>query len=598
MPSFESVTNLPSECSVLICGGGPIGLTQALLLNQLNIDCVVLEKYPTRLGAPKAHAVNPRTIEIFRQLKLDTERLRRLGTGRDEAGLVWFLNTLNGTRLGSLPYERQDDAVLELTPEPFFNVAQPELEDWLRTEARRRGVQLCDGYEWLSRSDGVSTVRERKTKQDHQIKSKYLIACDGSRSNVRSSLDIPFDEKAPPAEMMTFHFNADITKLAGHRRGALYFFFNPIVKDYAVIVTHQLASNHVLVAKCGRGIPFDESYFTQERSKSIINRLLGTKDLQYDVLATKAWYMSVNVARTYQADDTFLVGDAAHAFPPTGGLGLNTGVADAHNLAWKIATVEGGFAEPSFLKTYDAERRPIAHTNADQSAHNRRQIGLLQDAVKAHDLGPLLEETKANGSTAQNGASSNKSHVDGSDINNTKQSQSGPSPSEEECDSFTDQINKLMVEPDSRAIIDHALELQREHFDSLDLQLGYVYGKQRDTSRNCADYVPSGEVGARLPHAIIDIGASELSTLDLVTPGRFTLVVTKDTVLGNTPPELVKSVNRVILGSDFTLRNQAFWQTLNKLDRSVGLLVRPDQHILARVSSVEDLQGVLKAYLQ
>jgi len=308
--------------------------------------------------------------------------------------------------------------------------------------------------------------------------------------------------------------------------------------------------------------------------------------------------MSVNVARTYQAGDTFLVGDAAHAFPPTGGLGLNTGVADAHNLAWKLAVVESGFAETSFLKTYDAERRPIAHTNADQSAHNRRQIGLLQDAVKAHDFGTLLAEMDTNGSNVQNGGPSDKVHVDGSGTNGSDQSQLRPSPSKQECDSFTDQINKLMVEPDSRAIIDHALELQREHFDSLDLQLGYIYGRQRDTSRNCADYVPSGEGGARLPHAIMDIGASELSTLDLVMPGRFTLVVTKDTILGVTPPELAKAVNRVVLGRDFTLRNQAFWQTLCKLDKNVGLLIRPDQHILARVSSVEDLQGVLKAYLQ
>ena len=112
---------------------------------------------------------------------MDTTCLRNLGTDASEGGHVWFLNTLAGTSLGSMPYERQDPAVSEVTPEPFFNIPQPELEDFLRETALRVGVKMFEGYEWISRSGTQSAIRHRGTTQISYFESKYLIACDGAR---------------------------------------------------------------------------------------------------------------------------------------------------------------------------------------------------------------------------------------------------------------------------------------------------------------------------------------------------------------------------------------------------------------------------------
>ena len=373
--------------------------------------------------------------------------------------------------------------------------------------------------------------------------------------------------------MMTFHFDADISALAKHRRGALYFFLHPIVRDYAVIVSHRLANNHVLVAKCGPGIPFDGDYFTAEKSKTIINTLLGTNRLDYNVVGVKPWYMCVNIAQSYRCGDVFLVGDAAHAFPPTGGLGLNTGIADAHNLAWKIAAVERNLAPPSLLNTYQTERQPIAHVNADQSALNRRQIGVLQEAVG----------TASNSCKAADGLMNG--HV------------YGASPSPEECTAFTTQLNARMADTAARATIDHALEIQRDHFDSLDLQLGYIYGKNRNPTRSCRYFSPSAEVGARLPHVPITWRGRSCSSLDLIDFNTFAIIATSNSDI-SVPKELSSQMIRLNVMTDFVIEDSGLWMALTGINERNALLVRPDQHILGHVTCTEDVKILVENYMR
>lgn len=136
---------------VLIIGGGPTGLFQAYLLACLGVKCLVVERYPQRLGAPKAHAVNPRTLEICRQFGLKVHEIRAIGTPRKDAFWVNFITTLSGEAVGRLPYERMDVGVLDDTPEMIHNIPQPEFERYVEdTLSSEPNVRIEKGVSFVS----------------------------------------------------------------------------------------------------------------------------------------------------------------------------------------------------------------------------------------------------------------------------------------------------------------------------------------------------------------------------------------------------------------------------------------------------------------
>jgi len=239
----------------------------------------------------------------------------------------------------------------------------------------------------------------------------------------------------------------------------------------------------------------------------------------------------VQVAERYRAGRAFLIGDAAHRFPPTGGLGLNTGVQDAHNLAWKIAAAERGWAPRTLLDSYESERQPVARANAEASARNAAK---LQDVVKA--LGP-----KGDG---------------------------------------------------DRDAVRTAIAAQAEHFDMVGLQLGFRYergalvpdGTPAPAVANpVREYVPTGRPGARLPHAWVVRDGERASTLDLLPLDRFTLIAGPRggawvAAAGriDSPP-----LTRVEIGRDVADESGA-WRQMLGIAEDGALLVRPDQHVAWR----------------
>lgn len=180
---------------VLIIGGGPSGLLLSYLLSQLQIQSLIVERYPERLAAPKAHALSPRSLEICRQFNLDVGKIRQLGTAREDASRVNFLTTLSGDSVGALPYERMDAAVLESTPEMIHNIPQPKFEELLAEKLHvapyadiRKGVSFVSLKQ--NEDQVITTVEERATGHKYTIKSRFVVACDGHRSKVRGFLNI------------------------------------------------------------------------------------------------------------------------------------------------------------------------------------------------------------------------------------------------------------------------------------------------------------------------------------------------------------------------------------------------------------------------
>ncbi|KAH6999264.1 FAD-binding monooxygenase, partial [Ilyonectria sp. MPI-CAGE-AT-0026] len=442
---------------VLIIGGGPIGLLSSILLAKYGIPSTIVEKHMERLGQPKACAINPRSLEILRQLGIATANLRSQGASPDDANLVRFAVTVAGAQLGSIPFERQDEAVLESTPEPLFNVPQPILEDMLKVLALKTGlVLLFKPWKWEScvqEEDGQisSSLTNLTTGMTSTIRSKYLLGCDGSHARSREQLSVPFDTLEghfpEPIHYVTVHLKANFSELPN---GILWFVMND--RTIEVFICYDRKDNWVFVMNYDPAVT-PASEFTEAYCRQRLDKALG-RQLPYEVRGITTWYTHPRIAQQYRSStirNAYLAGDAAHSFPSTGGLGINTGIADAHNLAWKINAAEKGWASmDEFLDTYTEERRPVAIANARQSALNQTKIGRLAEALFHGN----------------------------------------------------EDIESRLSNPDSRKEIKEAIEDNRDHFDSLNLQIGYVYGS--DPTRNCSDFVPECLPGARLPHAWIE----------------------------------------------------------------------------------------------
>ncbi|KAK6811273.1 hypothetical protein RU639_013121 [Aspergillus parasiticus] len=543
-----------SKTSVLIVGGGPTGLTAALLLARYGLTVVIVERHHHRTGQPKAHAINPRSLEIFRQIGLDTTRLRKSGVPPEEGDTVRFVVSMAGNEHGTLPYERQGPETLEITPEPLFNIPQPSLEDFLISAVEgHENITFYRGVQWescaqLERSVLSSKVRERATGGLKVVESGYILDCGGANSRARDLLGIPFSPLPQYVQNevhhLSVHFNANLTRF---NPGTLWWISSPRVDG--TFICYNRACNWVFVTYYNPKTT-SPKIFTEEYCRELVDNAIGEK-VPYDILSITAWSTWPRTAEFYQSKQfprAFVVGDAAHAFPPTGGLGVNTGIADAQNLAWKIHAVEKRWAREAVLSTYSQERRPVAVANAHQSVKNQVKLRSLKAALRD----PPVDTTS---------------------------------------DDWALWKERL----------DSELRANAEHFDSIRLQIGYRYGEDEVSEEPCDYYSPSRKPGSRLPHAWISFAGQRLSMLDLVDGTGFMLILSDSSA--SFLAHAVRSINIPVIirifgvGADFLVLSDSWISTVGLAVPASGLLIRPDQHILGNVASLEDIERLLAACL-
>jgi len=347
------------EVPYLIVGAGPTGMTLARLLAHRGRQCLVVERRNGTQPNPSAHAVNARTLEIFRQAGFDMDALQAIAQSPSDAGHVNFVTRLNGRLIGRLPYERQDDACRDLTPTPLRNISQHHLEPWLSgVVSAMPEVELSYDTEWVSAEQhevGVrSVLRDVRTGDVRVVSTAYVLGADGAGSAVRRWLGVEMVGPAGLQSFVTIHFLANLRRYVDHRPGVLHFVMDPAAGG--CLVAHDIDREWVFMHSFN---PATESIddFDHDRCGQLVRAAIGDPDADVSIVGTSTWHMSAQVAERMRDGRVFLVGDAAHRFPPTGGMGLNTGVGDVHNLVWKLLAVRNGRAPASLLDTYEAERQ-------------------------------------------------------------------------------------------------------------------------------------------------------------------------------------------------------------------------------------------------
>lgn len=367
---------------VLVVGGGPVGLAMALLLDRFEIPFAVVEKSPTTTDHPKSRGCWPRTMELFRIWGIE-DQIRRRGL-RDGTDVFAFVE-----RMTELEYGRTtpEPDVSAYTPAPKSVVAQDAVEEELLQVVGRSGhgrvlfSTECTDIE-VGAEHVVATTRDVVTGRTQQWQADYVVAADGAGSSVRRKLGIAFDGPSTLAVMANDYWRADLSHLAIARDTSA---MRVLPKDEripkAAILNTNGKDRWLTITQIGTKEDERARPWTDQEVIDIARAHTGIPDLDVQIINRSTWRVSRQVAREFRRGRVFLVGDAAHRFPPTGGFGLNSGVQDAHNLAWKLAAVMQAKASDRLLDTYQAERRPVAESNANFSFNNRQRFDFVDAAI-------------------------------------------------------------------------------------------------------------------------------------------------------------------------------------------------------------------------
>lgn len=377
------------DVPVLIAGGSLVGLSTSLLLGWHGIPSLVVERHPGTAIHPRAALFNQRTLEIYRTVGIEDEIV---STAREEFfqdGAVMAVETLAGKELAYfLP--TLNHGVQDVSPSLRIYCTQNVLEPILRRRAEELGAQTLFNSELASFEivDGTvrAIIRERHSGAEHAVRAQYLVGADGNRSPVRERLGIAMRGRGTFSNSATIYFRADIRPALRDRPLSIIYVNNSKLKGFMRFEANGQSGFLAVNAVFGPdGKVSDVAADADEaRCVQMVRDAIGVPDLKVEIVIMQPWKAEADVADRFQTGAVFLAGDAAHTMPPTGGFGGNTGVHDAHNLAWKLALVLKGIAGPDLLKTYDAERRPASRFTAEQAY--TRYVKRMDPSLGDHDI--------------------------------------------------------------------------------------------------------------------------------------------------------------------------------------------------------------------
>jgi 2-polyprenyl-6-methoxyphenol hydroxylase-like FAD-dependent oxidoreductase len=535
---FASMTDVP----VLIVGGGPVGLSASLFLSRQGIRSLLVERHPGTSILPKARGINARTMEIYRQFGVE-QAIRDAGLAPERTGLIVWTESLAGKEVERRVPGRMSPANRAATAVPNCLCAQDDLEPVLRRFAEaeplaelRFNTELIQA--WQDADCVAAVLADRVSGTETLVRAQYLIAADGAQSRIRRMLGVRMIGHERVYDSVNILFNADLRPWTADRPAALYFVEQPDLR--ATFLTINASDRWGFLIHSLKHYNYTPADFTAERCVALIRKAVGVADLPVRVLGVSAWEASAVVADRYRDARIFLAGDAAHEMPPTGGFGMNTGVQDVHNLAWKLAAVLHGQADASLLDTYHAERQPTGLAITQASLENSLSMGRTsrQESAKLPRAAFLSEQGLIFGAAYESAAVI----ADGS-----------PAP-----------------------VLDDPV----------------------------TQYVPSARPGCRAPHVWLRRGGTQVSTVELFGPCFVVLTGARGGAWLDAAERLADSshpplVAHMIGGDGALVESDGSWADVYGVADDGAVLVRPDGHVAWRAASGVDAPAeALRAALE
>jgi 2-polyprenyl-6-methoxyphenol hydroxylase-like FAD-dependent oxidoreductase len=361
------------DIPVLIVGGSLVGLTTAVLLGHHGIRSLSVERHAGTAIHPRAGHFHLRTLEVLRQVGLE-ERVRAKSLEMYSAtGGINSVESLAGRELGV--YVRElNEGVEGHSPTVRVFINQDVLEPILRERALELGAAARNRLEVVGveqDDDGVTaTLRDLEHGGKQTVRARYVVAADGNRSPMRERLGIGMDGYGELSRSITIYFRADCSDLIRDRNQGVIYVHNPELRGFFRL-DRTGGTGFLVINTVGEDVTRPEaidvqSGLTEERATTLLRAAIGA-DIAMEIVDVANWRAEANCAERFRDGRVFLAGDAAHVVPPNGGYGGNTGVQDAHNLAWKLAAVIRGEAGATLLDSYDAERRPLGALTVRQA---------------------------------------------------------------------------------------------------------------------------------------------------------------------------------------------------------------------------------------
>lgn len=383
-----------ADTRVLIVGGGPVGLCLGIALARAGVPALLVEERTSPTPHPKATLLGARSMEYFRAWDRLDLKVADAAMRQDEDYFILFCDRLAGHELhrfrspGLEAIRRRAPEALarfrELGWSPWgkTQIGQQALEPVLLEEARRLPLlEMRHGWRFLSHQDqGDRVSMEVECLADGRrevLDGTWLVACDGGGSTIRRGLGIRTGGRGRMRSNVTYLFRS-AEFLAAHGKGLANLYFCLVPDSFGVFT-----------AVDGREVWSYQHYWAdpsretaQEDPAAILYRAMG-KPFAFELLATTHWHHHQSVAHRWRAGRVFLAGDAAHLFVPTGGVGMNSGIGDAVDLAWKMAAVVKGWGGEALLDSYEDERKPVAWRNSAISANNSDRIDMVMSETPA-----------------------------------------------------------------------------------------------------------------------------------------------------------------------------------------------------------------------